>query len=59
MPIKKSGKREITEGKERSNQERIRTLGEKGNYKYLEIMEAEIIKQGQMKENLKKNERKP
>ena len=34
MLIMRSGKRQITEGTELSNQERIRTLGEKENHKY-------------------------
>ena len=33
----KNGKRQIMEGIELPNQERIRTLGEKENYKYLGI----------------------
>ena len=33
-----------------SNQERIKMLGEKENYKYLEILEADDIKQFWMKE---------
>ena len=44
MQIVKSGKREITEGIELSNQERIRTLREKEIYKYLGILEADAIK---------------
>ena len=41
MLIIKSGKGEITEGIEPPNQERIRTLGEKENYKYLGILETD------------------
>ena len=41
---KKSGKRQITEGVEQPNQERIKTLGEKENYKYWGIWEADAIK---------------
>ena len=49
----KSEKREITEGIEIPNQESIRTLGEKENYKYLEILEADNIKQiGDRKNNI-------
>ena len=40
----------ITEGIELSNQERIRTLGEKETYKYLGILEADTIKQVDMKD---------
>ena len=49
MPIMKSGKIQITEGTELPNQERIRILGEKRNYKSLGIVEA-VIKQAKMKE---------
>ena len=49
----KSGKRHITEGVELPKQVVIRTLGEKETYKYLGIMEADTIKQAEMKE--KKN----
>ena len=41
----KSGKQHITEGVELLNQIVIRTLGEKETYKYLGILEADIIKQ--------------
>ena len=40
----KSDKRHITEGVELPNQKIIRTLGEKDNYKYLGILEADTIK---------------
>ena len=42
--------KQITHGIELLNQERIRTLGEKKNYKYLGILEANTIKQAEMKE---------
>ena len=35
------------------NQDKIRTLREKENYKYLEILEADIIKQLEIKEKIK------
>ena len=54
MLIMKSGKREITEGTEVSNQERIRTLREKENYNYLGKLEADTIKQAEMKEKIGK-----
>ena len=54
MLITKSGKREITEGIELSTQERIRTHGEEENYKYFGILEANIIKQAEMKERIRK-----
>ena len=43
MLIRKSVKRQITEGIELPNQERIRTLGEKENYKYWGILEVDTI----------------
>ena len=43
-PITRDGKKQIMEGIELPNQERIRMLTEKENYKYLGILEAEIIK---------------
>ena len=36
-------------------QDNIRTLGEKETYKYLSILEADIIKQVEMKGKIKKN----
>ena len=54
MLVMKSGKRHMTEGIEIPNQEKVRTLGEKETYKYLEILEADIIKQMEMKEKIKK-----
>ena len=54
MLIKKSGKRQITEGMEQPNQEKGRTLGEKENYKYLGLLEADPIKQAKIKEKKKK-----
>ena len=36
------------------NQEKIWTLGENETYKYLGILEADTIKQGKMKEKIKK-----
>ena len=51
--IMKSGKRQITEGIELPNQERIRRLGEKANYKYSEILEVDTIKQVEMKEKIR------
>ena len=40
----------MTDRMELPNQEKIRTLGEKETYKYLEILEADTIKQVEMKE---------
>ena len=50
----KIGKRHITEGVELPNQVVIKTLGEKETYKYLGILEADNIKQREMKEKIKK-----
>ena len=44
MLIIKSGKRHLTDGMELTNQDTIRTLGEKETYKYLGIMEADTSK---------------
>ena len=43
--INETGKRHMTEGVELPNQVVIRTLGGKETYKYLEILEADTIKQ--------------
>ena len=42
----------MTEGIGLSNRKKIRTLGEKENYKYLGILEADSIKQVEMKEKI-------
>ena len=52
--IMKSWKREITEGLELHNKERIRTLGEKKNCNYFRILKADTIKQVEMKEKITK-----
>ena len=44
----------MTYGMKLTNQEKIRTLGEKEIYKYLEILEADTIKQVEMKEKIMK-----
>ena len=44
----KSGKRETTE--ELPKQESVRMLGENENYKYLELLETDTIKQTGIKE---------
>ena len=46
----KSGKRHLTDGIELPNQDKIRTLEEKETYKYLGILEADTIKQVEIKE---------
>ena len=52
--IIKNGKRQMMEGLELPNQEKIKTLGEKETYKYLGILEADTIKQAEIKEKIKK-----
>ena len=58
MLIIESGKRQMTEGIEQSNQEKKRTLGEKESYKYLGILEADTIKHAEKKEQIKKARKK-
>ena len=50
--VMKSGKRHLTDRMELPNQDKIRTLGEKETYKYLGILEADTIKQVEMKEKM-------
>ena len=45
MLIMKSGIQQMTEGIELTNQENVRTFEEKETYKYLGILEVDIIKQ--------------
>ena len=54
MQVIKSNKRHLTDGMELPNQDKIRTLVEKETYKYLGILEADTIKQMEMKEKIKK-----
>ena len=54
MLIRKSAKMQIREGVELPNQQRIRTLREKENCKYLGILEVDMIKQVEIKENISK-----
>ena len=54
MLVMKSGKRHLTDWIELQNQDKIRMLGEKETYKYLGILEADTIKQVEMKEKIKK-----
>ena len=53
MQVIKCGKRHLIEGMYLPNQDKIRTLGEKETYKNLSILEANTIKQVEMK-NIKK-----
>ena len=54
MQVMKSGKRRMTDGMELPNQGKIRTHGENEIYKYLGILEADSIKQTEMKDKIKK-----
>ena len=46
-------RRKKTKGIKQENQERIRTLGEKENYKYMGILEADTIEQTKVKERVR------
>ena len=52
--VMKSGKWHLTDKIELPTQDKIRTLGEKETYKYLGILEADTIKQVEMKDKIKK-----
>ena len=54
----KSGKRETTEGIELQNKERIKTFGEKVNYKYLCILGTDTIKQREREREREKERKK-
>ena len=54
MLVMKSGKRHMTDGMELANHDRIRTHGEEETYKYLGILEADTIKQMEMKDKIQK-----
>ena len=51
--VMKSGKRYLTDGIELPNQDKIRTLAENETYKYLGILEADIIKEVEMKNKIR------
>ena len=53
--VMKSGKQHLIDGIELPNQDKIRTLTENETYKYLGILEADTIKQVEMKKKFKKN----
>ena len=53
MLVMKSGKRYMTEGMELPIHDKIRTLGENETYKKMGILEADTIKQVQMKDNIR------
>ena len=50
----RSGKQQKTEGIELQNQQKFIMLGEKENYKYLEILKVNTIKQAEMIEKILK-----
>ena len=52
--VMKSGKRQLTDRKELPNKGKIKTLAKKETYKYLGILEADTIKQVEMKEYLRR-----
>ena len=54
MVVMKSGIRHLTDGMELPNQDKNRTLAENETYKYLGILEADTIKQEQMKNKIQK-----
>ena len=54
MLVMKSGKQHLTDGMELPNQDKIRTLAENETYKYLGILEADTIKQVEMKNKIQK-----
>ena len=56
MLVMKSGQRQLTDGMELPNQDKIKTLAENKTYKYLGILEADTIKQVEMKEEKKQKE---
>ena len=52
--VMKSGSRHLTNGIVQPNQDKIRKLEEKEKYRYLDIWEADIIKQVEIKEKIQK-----
>ena len=54
MLVMRSGKRQLTDGMELPNQDKIKTLAGNKTYKYLGILEADTIKQVEMKEKIQK-----
>ena len=50
--VMKSGKRHMTDRMELPNHDKIRTLGENETCKYLDILEADTIKQVEMKDKI-------
>ena len=54
MLVMKSGKRQLTDGMELPNKDKIKTLAENETYKYLGILETDTIKQAAIKEKIQK-----
>ena len=54
MLVMKSGKRQMTDGMELPNKDKIKSLAENETYKYLGILDADTIKQAEMKEKIQK-----
>ena len=54
MLVMKNSKRHMTDGMELPNHDKIRTLEEEETYKYLGILEADTIKQVEMKDKIRK-----
>ena len=55
MLVMKSSKWQLTDGMELPNQDKIRRIREKETYKYLGILEADMIKQVDMKDKIQKH----
>ena len=54
MLVMKIGRRHLTDGIELPNQDKIKTLAENETYKYLDILEADTIKQVENKNKIQK-----
>ena len=54
MLVMKSGKRQLTDGMELPNKDMMKTLAENESYRYLGVLEADTIKQAEMKEKIQK-----
>ena len=54
MLVMKSGKRQLTDGMELPNKDKIKTLAENETYEYLGILKADTIKQVEMKDKIQK-----
>ena len=52
--VMKIGQRHMTDGMELPNQDKIRTLGKKETFQYLGILDADSIKQAEMKDKIQK-----